>query len=202
MSPFERPRPSVRRVEILHGDTPQRMAVRELRDFSRWVDIVSINNLLPPYFTGNLAEASSRVLAYGASVLVPDVGTQLVTPSADPTRTFGVDCLLANGDLTDESGDFAVVAGYPNLSQALRLRLETDPGQLLLHPEYGCGVRQLLGRGGTATNVSLASSLVRRAVTAEPRISEARNVTARLSGDSVRVTGTAVAVDASIVSVE
>ncbi len=54
MNQFSRTLTGWRFVETLANDTMQGIAARELGDASRWVDLVNINGLTPPYLTGEL----------------------------------------------------------------------------------------------------------------------------------------------------
>lgn len=67
---IEIPRPNfVREVTIQQGDILERIAQREYGDASRWLDIVVLNNLKPPYLD---EVASDGVKAYGDTLLVGD----------------------------------------------------------------------------------------------------------------------------------
>ncbi|WP_431860120.1 GPW/gp25 family protein [Azospirillum sp.] len=184
-----------RKAEVRVGDSLQTIAARELGDARRWYDLANLNNLLPPYITDDPATAGPRVLLVGATLMVPSAAP---TPSAvtDRDDVFGTDVALAGGKLeVDEAGDLRTVSGTTNLKQALTHRLVTRPGELLFHPDYGCGVYELIGRkGGAATN-KLAAVLVERALRADPRVDRVASAVATISGDSVRVESTAVTVD-------
>lgn len=202
---FERIRGRYRRADTRTGDTLQRVAARELGDAARWVELVSINRLLPPYLTDNLGEVSARVLLAGGYILVPDLGAGAATSvsDVDDAKTFGTDIALVNGKLlADENGDLATVAGSANLAQALRLRLNTDLGELVFHTDYGNGALALKGKGARAGHAQLAAALVKRCVGADPRISSTRDVTATLTGDRTDVVGTVVAIDGQRIPVE
>lgn len=203
-NPFERLQGRRRRVETRRSDTLQKIAARELGNATRWYELVAINRLLPPYLTDDPVEAGERVLLTGSGLLVPDEGAPVqASRAADPATTYGMDVALSDGLLMEtEDGDFAVATGYDNLVQALKHRLDTDIGELVFHRDYGCGVRRLLGHGGTTATGRLAQALVRRAVASDPRVADARGVTATISGDVLTVTGTAVAVDGSTIPLE
>ncbi|WP_293372284.1 hypothetical protein [Nevskia sp.] len=204
MTTFTRSLPRTRRIATRRGDTPQRIAARELGDASRWYQVVAINGLRPPYLVDDPAQVVPGVLLTGSALLIPDDGAgQATSAAADPAVTFGVDLDIADGLLTDDgAGDFALVSGYGNFTQALRVRLGTPAGDLLFHPDYGNAAFTLIGRGGTRPIVVLANAMVRRAVGSDDRVAEARDFTTRLFGDRLTITGTAVAVDGSRNSVE
>ncbi|MEM4360463.1 MAG: hypothetical protein QXT45_08045, partial [Candidatus Bilamarchaeaceae archaeon] len=80
------------------------------------------------------------------------------------------------------SGDLAITQdGYINLSygknnfiQAARLKLETVAGSLLMHPEYGAGVRV----GDSITDINLEDFIqrIQDSFTTDPRFRAARNI--------------------------
>ncbi len=75
------------------------------------------------------------------------------------------------GDLAVSStGDLEMVSGLECLKQDLRDRLETIPGDLYAHPDWGCQIRILLGALSTPLNRALAVRYLRLAVLDEPRI--------------------------------
>jgi len=75
------------------------------------------------------------------------------------------------GDLSvSPSGDLQMVSGLECLKQDLRDRLETMPGDLYAHPDWGCSIRLLLGALSTPLNRALAVRYLRLAVLDEPRI--------------------------------
>lgn len=183
-----------RRVDTNHGDTLLAVALREMGDAARWVDLANLNGLRPPYLTDDPAAVTAQVLLTGTPVLVP---SSAPAPSAvaDPASVFGTDVALAGGVLAAAGGDFAVVSATANLDQALTHRLATRPGDLIYHPAYGCAVAELVGQGGVPAVAQLAVAFVNQAVTADPRIAATRDMTATVTGDTIAVAGTAVTVD-------
>lgn len=201
MNPFERTMTGFRQVETRHGDTLQRIALRELGDAGRWYELASLNNLLPPYLTDDPAQASASVLLTGMPVMVP-AATAAASAVTDPDAVFVVDVALHNGDLLAENGDFALQSGVGNLSQALRHRIETDLGELLYHPDYGCGVRELIGAGAGPQRMLVGVAFVKRALLSDPRVSAVRNAVVEISGDVMRIQADAVAINSVQVPVE
>jgi hypothetical protein len=67
-----------------------------------------------------------------------------VSTASDPLTSLSkVDWLITEaGDLaTNSFGDFRLSAGITNLIQALRIKLSTQKGKLLTHPEFGLGIK-------------------------------------------------------------
>jgi phage baseplate assembly protein W len=186
-----------RRVQILTGDTPERIAQRELGDAARWYDVINLNGLAPPWIVDDpaLAVPGKVLLSAQDTLLVPSPAP---TPSgvAETPEPFGKDLLLQNGQITESpSGDIQTVSGSANLVQAVHMRIGTRLAELVWHPTYGCRVWELLGRSNTPLNQQLAAAWVASSVRSDPRIAKVSNITASILGDAIPVTGTAVAID-------
>jgi phage baseplate assembly protein W len=198
-SSFTQPLTGFRWASTRTDDTMQKIAVRELGDMSRWVDLVNLNGLLPPYLTTSLEAASPTCLFAGSPMKIPSPAPA-ASAVTDPDVVFGIDAMLVDGDLTaDAGGDIATISGVPNLSQALYNRLETHPEDLLQHPTYGCDVYELVGKGASSSIGLLAASRVARSIRADPRISSVENAVASIAGDVVASTADAITVDGKVV---
>lgn len=192
---FTKPLTGVRKVQTRRGDTLQAIAARELGDAARWPDLITLNNLAAPYLTDDPAQAGPRVLLAGVGLLVPSVAPP-ATGVADSVSLFGADVALTQGRLTaGDDGDLLTVAETPNLVQALGIRLETEPGELLFHADYGCQVHSLLGRKAGPVVNQLAATFVARALRSDPRVARVDGATATVQGDTVAASAVAVAVD-------
>jgi len=182
---FMREAPGIRLAETRYGDTLQRIALRELGDASRWVELAELNGLRPPY----LAESStsgSKILAYGATIKIPSPSSQ-VSAAADPEGAYGVDLVLDGKHFVAENGDIALVSGVKNLSQALRHRVTVGKRELGFHPDFGCHVREMLGASNAPASSQLAAFYVRSALLEDERVSEVSSCIAELMGDQIRV---------------
>ena len=62
-----------RQVGILVGDTPERIAQRELGSAARWYDIINLNGLAPPWITDDPSQAipGKVLLSAQDTLLVP-----------------------------------------------------------------------------------------------------------------------------------
>ncbi len=176
-----------RRVQLRYGETLQQLSARELGDAAAWVQIAALNNLMPPYVTGDADRAGRRVALYGDTLMIP-------APSRDiePGYTIAEDVLkqdvaLTRGVLTEVGGDFGIVAGHENLKQALIHRVATEPGELIFHLEYGCDVHKLKGDKNNPVSALRGAKYVERAVLSDPRIDRVGRATAEVNGDEVRV---------------
>ena len=85
---------------------------------------------------------------------------------------LGTDILFdEEGDLVvSPSGDLEMVSGLDVLKQDLRDRLETIPGDLYSHSDWGCNIRTMLGALSSPLNRALAVRYLRLAVLDDPRI--------------------------------
>lgn len=87
---------------------------------------------------------------------------------------LGTDVLFdVEGDLAvSPTGDLAIAQGRNCQLQDVRDRLETLPGDLFSHEDWGCGITRLLGAPDTPLNRALAIRYLRHALEAEPRIED------------------------------
>jgi phage baseplate assembly protein W len=93
--------------------------------------------------------------------------------SVDP-RVWGTDLQvsLANLDLVrSPQAGLATVSGSDNVQGAVLRRLDTPFGNLPAHPEYGCGVWELLGEPLISGFSDRFLAAVRECLAQEPRIS-------------------------------
>ena len=178
--------PNVKRAQLNFNETLQNFAARTLGDATQWITIAALNNLAPPYVS---PVPGYRLAVYGDTLLIPGV-----SPDIAPTVTSAEDVLLRDvalanfGSLTANSnGDFAVVAGHPNLQQALGVRVTTDPGELLFHQEYGCLAARLKGERADPVNALLAQSYVQRACSEDDRVASIVKAVSAVSGDEILV---------------
>lgn len=183
---FYKNRPGIRRVLTIRNDTLQRIALRELGDASRWIELVNLNELKPPYIVNSKAELVANVLLAGDPINIPAPKTTS-NRLTDEDGVFLKDCKLTQGLLSASGGDVVTVRGVQNLKQALQIRIMTVKRDLLFHPTYGCYVSLLLGGGsGGATN-SLAAFYVKSALQEDERVSSVTNVKASTTGDSIAI---------------
>lgn len=179
------------RLAPIHaGDTLRTIAARELGDATRWVELIYLNDLQAPYIVATADDVADNpgTLYYGQQIMIP--APRRYQPVFDDVEVYGIDAMLDNnGRFRVANGDFVIVKGVPNLKQAIRHRLITEPGELLHYPEYGCMARALMGRRAFETARLLAIYYVRRSLSLEPRIDSVPSVVAEVSGDTIKVEG-------------
>ena len=72
----------------------------------------------------------------------------------------------------DENGALALRSGPDKVADSIRIILDTEPGERIMRPTFGCGLRRYLMKPNTAAMRALMKLDVERALTAqEPRIS-------------------------------
>lgn len=175
-------------VDTRRGDTLQVIAYRELGDASQWPLLIAYNKLVYPFITDDPTQVTDGVILTGSQILVP-APVPVIQSTTDPTKVFEIDIALdVNGLLqADENGDFAVVAGVANLSQALENRVTTDNGELIFHPEYGTLVRQLIGAMNGPNAGLLAAQYDTAAVLLDPRVQSVEKSVVNIAGDDIDV---------------
>lgn len=194
---FSRPLPGARFVEVRTADSLLTIAMRELGDAGRWTELAALNGLRHPYIA---AVPGEGVVVPGALIKVP-APSGYVTADADAAQVFRADVALEGGRIHAAGGDFAVVSGNANLRQALGIRIMVDQQELLFHPEYGCRVRRLLGKGGGPASALLAQQYIKSALRADDRVAGVPEVKAEIQGDRISVSATAEAVGGVVVNV-
>lgn len=194
MNQFETPLSGFRYIELRWGESLQSVALRELGDAARWIDIANLNGLHPPYVTAIAAEVSSQVVLYGARLLVP-APTPMASISTNPELVFERDVQVVDGALTVTNGDINLVSGVQNLTQAIKNRLATDKNDLLYHSQYGCDIRLMLGTNNSAISEFLAAEYARSALKSDPRIKDVPSATVSITGDQLRVDAEVVPID-------
>lgn len=166
------------------GDSLRRIALRELGDALRWIELANINQLRPPYISESLnpADRQPATLIWGDRIAIP-LGkvTEAVQIAED---VLGIDAALVQGRLAAHpTGDWLTRQDDANLRQALTHRLKTPPGDLLAHPTYGCDSHALLGLRNRRTLQALLIGFVRRAIAMEPRAARTEQVQTAVRGD-------------------
>ena len=142
---------SVTEVVIPPNTTVEDLSYQYLRDYSRWIDIVQLNNLIPPYIDD--ISTNPRIKKPGDKLLIP--GTDSPTPSSvsivkenkyntnlnELEKRMGIDIKLGdNFDIVmNNNNDFILSVGGDNAGQAFVIKLNIEKGDLKLHREIGIG---------------------------------------------------------------
>ncbi len=184
---------------LRQGDTLERLALTYLGDEARAIEIADLNDLGYPFldtirdlthpqFTADEFTAEYElggepdrtgvpddVAVTGQTILLPadatvDDGTRGGFTNRD-VELFGRDLAIAAGVLqVAPTGELVTVEGDQNMVQALRQRISTVRGELLLHPEYGIERLLVVGIEGTPANTRFSGLGVARTVVQDPRV--------------------------------
>lgn len=180
-----------RRVTLNWGESLQALAARELGDAAKWVSIAAINNLAPPYVTGNAGQVTKHVVLYGSTLVVAAESAEIQPIEVRSDAIFLRDVALPKGRVTIEGGDIALIIGRENLKQAIEHRIATEPGELIFHSQYGCDVHKLRGKKVNLSTAMLARYYVNKAILADPRIDKLIASVSEAKGDAIHVEVTA-----------
>lgn len=195
MSVFELAPPNFRLVNTNRGDTLPAIAAREMGDPNRWVELVWLNDLVPPYITDDAGLERPGVILSGGQIKAPAPGGFEDPAQSGNDQVYAADMIMSGKLLADDgSGDFSVVSGVRNLKQQLSHRIATPMGQAFRHPEYGCKIYRLIGSMNGPTAAILGAEYVRSSLLADYRVNSVPSSKATVSGDSVRIDATAEAV--------
>jgi len=187
---------STRWAAVHPGDSLRLIALRELGDALRWIELANINQLRPPYITESLNpdDRQRATLLWGDRIAIPiGAATGTVQIAED---VLGVDAALPAGQLqANDSGDWSLIAADANLRQALAHRLKTPTGDLLAHPDYGCDTHVLLGLRNRRSVQALLIGYVRRAIAQDPRVAQTDQVRTAAQGDRIYLSAHVIPVD-------
>lgn len=121
---------------------------------------------------GNQQNVTTQVLKTGDTLLYPFVSGSSLTGANSFNLVFGTDLKLDDNSflMRSDQGDIVTVSGLDNLGQAVKMRLQTLFGALLLHPEYGNQMLLHLGEAGTPYFSGLARYYALECVSQDPRV--------------------------------
>lgn len=201
MSEFERPIPSYRLAETHWADDLQAVAARELGDANRWPELVWLNALVHPYITTDERQVAAGVLLAGSFIKVPSARA-VYTDDAARGQVYERDCIMVDRLLQDDgSGDLSVVRGADNLRQQLKHAVDTPRGQARRHPDYGCLVWRLQGKVNGPTAARLGAEYVKSTLLSDYRVSSVESSSAEVTGDAIRITARAIAIEGGVVDI-
>lgn len=201
MSDFERQMPGFRLVETHWNDDLQAVAAREMGDANRWPELVWLNGLVHPYITNDEQRVTPSVVLAGSFIKVP-APMPVYTDDAARGQVYERDCAMNDRLLSDDgSGDLLVVAGSDNLRQQLQHAVNTPRGQARRHPQYGCLVWRLQGKVNGPTAERLGAEYIKSTLLSDYRVSSVESSQAEVSGDAIRITARAVAIEGGAVDI-
>lgn len=150
------------------------------------------------YGTGSLmsvnlptAWLTTRVVAPGTAIQIPQTNTAIAAILPNPQDPFGTDLYVDEAGFLawTTTGDLMTATNVQNLQGALRRRLNTALGTLVLHPrQYGSGLPSLIGNPQVANHV--VAGYARMALLPDPRVVNVDVVTVTFSGTAYQITAT------------
>ncbi len=190
---------------LRQGDTVERLARDYLGSIERSWEILELNELRYPFLRTERSYAAPEyewsefdpaqfnthplpdrtgvpvgVLVTGEVLWLPADARLPASGGAFTDRDvelYGRDLHLANGVLAiDGNGQLGTVEGARNIVQAIRHRIGSMRGDLLLHPDYGMEQLLAVGIEGTRTNALISGVEVARTVRQDPRVVQIRQL--------------------------
>ena len=156
---------AVKEVDLGRNIDLERLALTELGNSNRWVEIAELNDLKPPYIIQDRSDVRPNVLYPGDTILIPQpiINGFGTTPQVKELafleglnaaqKNLGIDIALTEDfdiELTNFN-DFAIKYGIDNAIQAILIKLNLGQGDLLDHPTIGSGL--IVGTKGSPVNV-------------------------------------------------
>lgn len=178
--------PAVKQIVMPANTDLERLALQQLGDPGRWVEIAEVNDLKPPYVVQSLSDTSPNTVRPGEKILIPQPLIEGFgsTPTTKERyinedlnaieRNLGIDFKITDDfDLAlGNRGDLEVVRGADNAAQAVILKLSYEKGELLEHPELGVGLQV----GTKGPQVSEIQTSLLQTLTADPRFESVENL--------------------------
>lgn len=193
---------------IKSGDTIQVIAQKYGLN---WTDIVELNGLTFPYIDttilNNSYQGVDTVAKLGDSLVIPTQGTAFPTKTNGSSQelekyifgadldifsyadtTSGIINLESEGQLSsDVKGDVKLCEGLSNLRQQLIIRLGTEKGALLLHPEFGSNILKYIGVRITEELLTKIKLEAQECILSDPRVESISNLQIASNNTSIRV---------------
>lgn len=121
---------------------------------------------------------------------VPNDPDITIPPSVSGENLAGlskVDLLLTDsGDLAVNSfGDFRFAAGMSNLIQAIKIKLSTQKGKLLMHPDFGLGIK--VGSMISEVDVQEIYNSIDKMISDDPRFDGISNLQIEINGPKLSI---------------
>lgn len=150
--------------------------------------VVADGAYLQAYLPGTVN--SQQKIFIPSDLPVPNDPSILIPGSVAGDPLVGVskvDWLLTDtGDIaTNSFGDFRLAAGLTNIIQCLKLKIGTQKGSILTHPEYGLGIRA--GIMNSDISVQDIYNSINKLVEEDPRFQSLDSLQVDLSGPTLTI---------------
>lgn len=174
-------------IRILKSDFNQSFVVKAVNYLEKQVEFTETATADFPEDSEVLifdTEVSMTRLISGLRLKIPVSSMQRTNVNQSDEEIFGRDIPLdAQGFIVTEDKDFGTVKGISNLKQAILHRIATPYRSLIPHPEYGCGLYNVLGEKAAPARATLAQATLIDAINREPRISRIGEIKSELYQD-------------------
>lgn len=189
------------------GDSIQKIALAY--GVEDWREIVYFNGLDYPYIGADGEIYESKVAKTGDVLMIPSydyVISPTVSDVSLPTMeelAYGTDLDLyseitdmrgmynfaINGELSSNPElDLKLVTGIKNLSQQLTTKLSTPKGTLMLHPDWGCDLKKMLGLKGSLENLTKMRLMVQECILEDNRVNSIENLVLTKNNKKIIIT--------------
>lgn len=183
---------------IKSGEDLRTIAQKLYGNPNLWVKLASLNHLKTPYIVGSeeeLAKDPDHLKMWGQYLILPNdtdvyrANSALIEESntahykdayydtvlgMDLKLDISTDVALTEqlGVLDDNGRTFETVSGIHNLKQSLILRILTRRGTLMLHPNYGSNIPNMIGKNINHKLVRELAVELRRTITTDSRVAD------------------------------
>ena len=158
---------------VQSGDSLQRLAI--LYGIDDWREIAYFNKLDPPYISNEVINTYPGNVAHVGTILYIPTYDYATSPKIDgisqeliEQQAYGCDLdiytatddngklknIETKGECSALDNDLRLVKGIENLKQSLQIRLSTEKGSLMLHPEFGSNLGNMCGLKGSTENLT------------------------------------------------
>jgi len=192
---------SVIEISLPQNTTLEQLAIQFLGDPNRWIDIVLVNNLKPPYIDED--STTKKVKKPGDRILIPstEASLQLLSPVVGENRLnsrftetekqMGIDFQLnaANDIVVGSNNDIVLITGGDNLKQGIKTKFSLDKGDLLYHGNIGIGL--VVGEKLLAANEVV--DLIKETVLQDDRVGDIKDFSVTVEGGLIIINLTLLA---------
>ena len=191
---------------VATGDSLQKIAL--VYNVDDWREIAYFNNLSYPYINDDVTKlVEGNVASVGDVIFIPSYDYKVAPKSSELTQkimeeqAYGCDLdiytatddngkakdLDIKGELSGDNGDLRLARGIENLKQQLTIKLSTRKGTIMLHPNWGCDVLNMVGTKGTEENLTDMMLMVREAILEDFRVVSVSNLSISKNFNSVTI---------------
>lgn len=191
---------------VKFGDSIQKIAFSY--GVEDWREIIYFNNLEYPYINSESYNESDNpnVANIGSVIYIPSynygvapIAKESITDETMIEQAYGCDLDLytsiddngkaknldTKGQLLNSDHDLMLAKGIDNLKQQITTKLSTKKGTIILHPEWGCDILDMVGTKGTQENLIDMMLMVKEALLEDFRIVEVNNLKVEKGSDYI-----------------